>query len=146
MGLMMFVLCVIFMASQTFTGGLFSKVGTGSTVIAILAGTILPLIPQVLGFVGDTDATTDSASFLLRLQNALRLLERQEENRNTIKFEHGLDVPNRYVPFRYYTISSWQEAKGEEMDHKIDYDPITYEPIPVVDDKPKIPSKDEDCQ
>jgi uncharacterized membrane protein YjjP (DUF1212 family) len=45
MGLMMFVLCVFFMASQTFTGGLFSNLGSGNTVIAIVAGTILPLVP-----------------------------------------------------------------------------------------------------
>jgi hypothetical protein len=115
MAFMMFVLCIFFLCSQTFSGGLFSKIGTSSTAIAILAGSILPVLPQVLGFIGATDNSVDSNVFLLRLKNSLRLLERKEERRNEKEFVCG-PIPTRYLPFRYVTVSAWDESKREKMD------------------------------
>lgn len=84
-----------------------------------------------MSLLAEKEAGIDSAVFTLRLQNALRLLERKEEHRNTIEFK--FPVPNRYVPFRYILTSVLHESSSEKMDPKYDYDPITHLPVPQKD-------------
>jgi hypothetical protein len=133
MGLTLFTLCVFFMASQSFDNTFFSKVGSTNAVLAILASAVMPLIPKVMSMLDEREAGIDSAVFTLRLQNALRLLERQEENRNTIQFVFG-SVPNKYAPFRYIITSTLHESATEIMDPKCDYDPVTHIPMPLKEE------------
>jgi hypothetical protein len=117
----MFMLCVFFMASQTFDSAFITKVAGTNTVFAIIAGVVLPLIPKIMSMFEDKEAGLDSAVYALRLQNALRLLERQEENRNTVEFLFG-SVPNKYAPFRYTITSSLSESAKEKMDPLEEYE------------------------
>ncbi|KAL0482350.1 alpha-acetolactate decarboxylase [Acrasis kona] len=130
--LLMFILFMFFIGTQSYDTDILKQLGGNTSLIAILAGTMLPLIPQLTSFIGSTDVTPADPVFQARLANALKNLERKEEYRNTIPF--NFNVPNRFMPFKYTLVSCFKEDKSEKMDPKYDYDTETRMPIVVDDD------------
>ncbi|KAL0490797.1 RecA [Acrasis kona] len=121
----MFILCVFHFSNLIFDVQ-FNKVFGNSAIFAILATTVMPLIPKFISYLSEDEVGMDSKLFNARLNNAMLLLERQEERRNTLEFAVG-KIPHRYARFMYKVLSALKEEKEERMDPLYDYDPLTNE-------------------
>ncbi|KAL0477960.1 ispH [Acrasis kona] len=129
---LMFVLFMFFISTQSYDTDILKQLGGNSSVFAIIAGTMLPLLPQITNFLGSTDSGPTSSIYASRLASSLKCLERKEELRNTLPFAY--DIPSRFIPFKYVIVSALNEDKSQEMDPKFDYDKETRKPIRVDED------------
>jgi hypothetical protein len=133
MSFTIFILCVFYFASQIYNTQFSKAISGNSTLFAIIAGTVMPLLPKVVAYFTENEAGIDSQIYLVRLQNALRLLERQEEKRNTLEFTIG-SIPHKWIPFRYTLLSAMHERKKEKMDPLYEYDEHTKEATIIQQD------------
>ncbi|KAL0480632.1 hypothetical protein AKO1_006889 [Acrasis kona] len=127
---LLFVLCMVFTAIQTFEASFLGSVGNAG-MIAVVAGSIMPLIPQILDTAAATENNVSSPVFEARLESALKLLESKEEARNVTQFK--VEIPNKLLPFKYAVVSAFLEDKNERIDPIFDYNRETFLPIPLKD-------------
>jgi hypothetical protein len=123
MTMTIFILCLFFFgaSSQEFIFKIQDKL-----LMGVIVGTILPLIPRLISYFTENEVGMDSQIYSVRLINALRLLERNEENRTTEVF--NWIIPTAYVPFRYTIVSIMKENDKEA------FDPRTDEPQKMIDE------------
>jgi hypothetical protein len=120
LGVTIFILSVFYFTSQIYNIQ-FSKLGGGNNaLLAIITGTIMPLIPQALSFFSSNEAQLDSPVCNARLLCALKMLEVKEERRNTIPFKFG-SIPHKWIYFKYTLLSAMKEDPKEKMDPKYVY-------------------------
>ncbi|KAL0489045.1 hypothetical protein AKO1_013476 [Acrasis kona] len=118
-----FILCVVYFANLIYNTRLALSLSGNSTLLAIVVSTVLPLISTIFTNLTQRESGTDNL-YTSRLGNCLRLLERQEENRNKIEFKAG-NIPFKWIPFKYIALSTVGESKKEVMDPLYEYDDAT---------------------
>jgi hypothetical protein len=135
MAFTVFILCVFYFASQIYNTEFSKAVSGNATLTAVIAGTVMPLIPKLISYFTENEAGMDSQIYSVRLQNALKLLERQEEKRNKIQFVAG-SIPHKWIPFKYVLLSALKEESKEKMDPLYEYDIATNAATIIPDEKP----------
>lgn len=108
-----FALCLFWIASRSYDTKFFSKI-TDQSWVALIAGTVMPLIPRLISYFSGNEDGMDSTIFNERLKNSLKLLERRAENNTKEKFDWN--VPSAYVPFRFIIVSVVKEPDAQTDD------------------------------
>jgi hypothetical protein len=145
MAFTVFILCVFYFASQIYNTEFSKAVSGNATLTAVIAGTVMPLIPKLISYFTENEAGMDSQIYSVRLQNALKLLERQEEKRNKIQFVAGA-IPHKWIPFKYVLLSALKEESKEKMDPLYEYDIATNAATIIPDEKPVEEKKEQELE
>ena len=79
--------------------------------MAIITGTLMPLIPTFVSYFTSSEDGMDSEIFKERVVNSLKVLERRAEN--TTKEQFAWALPSTMVPFKFVLVSIVKEPKPQ---------------------------------
>lgn len=107
-----FVLCLFFLAAQTFNATFFSS-STSSTLFGVLVGTVMPLIPQLISFFNFGPLTTSSPVFKARCNKCLLLLEAEQKQLMVNEKDYFVHYDRVYFRFALVHAAKYEEKTND---------------------------------